>query len=287
MNLTAFKDSRHAQSPHYFLLGHPVAHSWSPLMHNTAARHHNMDARYHAIDLQEQELSQLASHLNDPHFLGANVTIPYKQRIEQFLDSTEDLALEIGAINTITKENGHLRGFNTDVTGFLHPLEKNSGVLENGKAVIFGTGGAAKAVVAGLRKIGVRQIYLISRSPGQGTAFSKRSNVSVESYSNWTSFAEDAQLIVNTTPLGMHPQTEESPVRDTETSYLKDAICYDLVYNPIETSFLQQASSAGAKETIGGLEMLIRQAAESFKLWTGKEFPIGKIKAKLDEQIQA
>ncbi len=284
MNLTAFKRSSKSDTPHYLLFGHPVSHSWSPLMHNTALKHYGMDARYHAIDLRNSELNDLAAFLNHDKFLGANVTIPYKQVIANYLDTVDRPARQIGAVNTIVKQGYQLAGYNTDYEGFLAPLEEYEGTIAGYNGIVFGTGGASRAIVVGLIEMGIEEIYLVSRSPNRGSSFDEFDRVQVISYSQWTTYAEEAKLIVNATPLGMHPKTDKSPVRKSEKQFLTDRICYDIVYNPLETKFLRQADSVGAT-TIGGLEMLIQQGSRSFELWTGKPFPIEIIRDRLYEKI--
>ena len=284
MNLSSFKQSSGSNSPHYLLFGHPVEHSFSPIMHNTALNYYEMDARYHAIDLQNNELSELAAYLNHDLFLGANITIPYKQVIYDYLDRIDKSAKDIGAVNTIVKQNIGLEGFNTDLYGFLSPLEKFKDEIGGGRTIVFGTGGASRAIVLALQKIGVEEIYLISRSPGRINSYENFENVQIRSYNEWVSLSEEAELIVNATPLGMYPKVDQSPVRDTEQQFLADTICYDIVYNPLKTKFLNQAEEIGAK-TIGGLDMLIEQGSHSFELWTGKSFPVEIIREKLHEKI--
>lgn len=286
MNLSTFKKSEKSSEPHFLLFGHPVEHSWSPLMHNTALRHYNMSARYHAVDLNSRELIDLASHMNRDAFLGANITIPYKQMLMEYMDDIDSTAHQIGAINTIVKENYKLEGHNTDCDGFLAPLEDYYDVLEGTRAIIFGTGGASKAIITALKRVYVEEIVLVSRNPQRKHSFEGIEQVKLVSYHEWTSHAEEAALIVNATPLGMHPKTGESPVRDNEKQFLEDSVCYDIVYNPLETKFLKQAKSVDSP-TIGGLEMLIHQGSESFRLWTGKPFPIQKVREALYEKIES
>lgn len=285
MTLSEFINSSKSNNPHYLLFGHPVEHSWSPLMHNTALQYYDIDASYYAIDLRGNELVDLASFLNDPNFKGANITIPYKQTLFDYMDSIDATARQIGAINTIVKQEHYLRGVNTDLNGFVHPLEEYVYHIEGMAAIIFGTGGASKAIVAGLMDMGVEKIFMVSRSPGGKHFWEDKDQVKMVSYDNWMSYSDDAALIVNATPLGMHPKTDQSPVRDSEKQFLADRICYDIVYNPVETKFLKQADDVGAK-TIDGLEMLIQQGSESFKLWTGKPFPVKKIRDTLYEKFK-
>ena len=285
MTLSKFIQSPKSNRPYYILLGHPVEHSWSPLMHNIALQHYDIEAEYHAINVQSNELSDLASFFNNDLFLGANITIPYKQSIANYLDTIDSSAQEIGAINTIVKNEYQLEGYNTDYAGFIEPLQSYEYELEGASAVVFGTGGAARAIVFGLAKMGVEEIFLVSRSPNRITSYRDNRRVQIVSYDNWTSFAEEALLIVNATPLGMDPQIDSSPVRDQEKQYLEAKICYDIVYNPVETKFLKQASEAGA-QTIGGLEMLIQQGSKSFKLWTGYPFPVNIVRDTLYEKLE-
>jgi shikimate dehydrogenase len=254
-------------------------------MHNIALQHYNIKAEYYAIDVQQNELTDLASFLNKDSFLGANITIPYKQLIADYIDRIDASAQEIGAINTIVKSEYRLDGHNTDYAGFVEPLQSHEFELEGASAVVFGTGGAARAIVYGLTEMGIEEIFLVSRSPGRITSYRDNPHVQIISYENWTSFAEEALLIVNATPLGMHPKIDSSPVRDREKSYLEGKICYDIVYNPVETKFLKQASKAGA-QTIDGLEMLIQQGSKSFKLWTGHTFPLNSVRDTLYEKIK-
>lgn len=285
MSLSQFIQSSKSNRPYYVLLGHPVEHSWSPVMHNIALRHHDIEAEYHAIDLQSNELTDLAFFLNNDLFLGANVTIPYKQSIAEYVDSVNVPAQEIGAINTIVKNEYQLKGYNTDYAGFTAPLQRYDFELEGGSTVVFGTGGAARAIVYGLTEMGVEEIFLVSRTPNSITSYRENPRAQIVSYENWTSFAEEALLIVNATPLGMHPKVDSSPVRDQEKQYLEEKICYDIVYNPVQTKFLRQATEAGA-QTIDGLEMLIQQGSKSFKLWTGYPFPFNVVRDTLYEKLK-
>lgn len=286
MTLSSFMESEKVRSPHYVLFGNPVEHSLSPLMHNTALTYYGLEARYYAVELQVNEFSRLASYLNKDMFRGANITLPYKQMIADYLDSVEPMAESIGAVNTVVKKGGRLKGFNTDAYGFLAPLQDYIDDLKKDQAVIFGTGGASRAVVSALTELGMNRLYLVSRRPEQIQAYNDSDNVvSVISYNEWTSYAGEAGLIVNTTPLGMDPSTETSPVRDSEQQYLAGRICYDVVYNPIRTKFLALAEDAGAT-TIGGLEMLIYQGSRSFEFWTGRSFPIELIRNKLHDHFK-
>lgn len=279
MDFNEFLESESSRHPHYLLIGSPISHSVSPMMHNTALEHHNLKASYHAVAVRNSEISTLIAHLNRLEFLGANITIPYKETLFDAMDTLGMEAAQIGAINTIVKRDGKIVGENTDAYGFKVPLEDHEDHLAGERAIIFGTGGATKAVIFALHQIGIEEIVMVSRRPGR---YDDKEGITMCSYENWSAYADEAAIIINATPLGMVPNTEASPVGSKEVHFLKDTICYDIVYNPRVTTFLKQAKEVGGKP-IGGLDMLIYQGAKSFNLWTGLEFPLGLIKMKLDD----
>jgi len=284
MTLDSFLQSDKSKKPHLLLLGHPVGHSLSPLMHQTAAAHYGMDLTYTAVDVKPGDLSSLAGLFNRETFKGANVTIPYKTQLFEFVDELDEAAREIGAINNIVPQAGRLWGYNTDAAGFLKQLEEFEEQLEGGRAIIFGTGGAARAVVHALRSLQLEELVLISRRPGRAEPWLQGDDIRLAGYGEWTAWAEEAMLIVNTTPLGMEPDVDSCPIREDEKEWLADRICYDIVYKPQRTKFLQLAEEAGG-ETLGGLDMLINQGSRSFELWTGKPFPIDKVKQAIYDKL--
>lgn len=263
---------------HYLLIGNPVKHSYSPLMHNKALSYYNLQGSYVAVQLLPEQIGRFAAHLNHRNFKGANITIPYKHEFMEVVDQVSPEALEIGAINTIYKRGEKVLGDNTDWTGFLEPIKPYRDVLEGERAVIFGTGGATKAIIFALQQIGMQEIILVSRNPERRRI--KDDQIGICSYQNWQVYAEDAALLVNATPLGMSPNIDESPVRDGEVELLKDKFCYDIVYNPLKTRYLKQAVLNGGV-AIEGLDMLIGQGSKSFELWTGNPFPEEIIKTEL------
>ena len=272
MTFSQFKVSPKSNSPHYLLIGNPVSHSVSPLMHNTALKHYEIEAKYHAVAVSMSDIPSLLAHFNNDNFLGANITIPHK---ENFFDAVDELTVEakdIGAINTIIKRDGKLIGHNTDAYGFKEELEF-------GRAVVFGSGGATKAIIYALNDLGFEEVVMVSRKPQMHNQIT---NATMCSYDAWTEYADECSLIINATPLGMIPNTESSPIQPHEVEYLEGKLCYDIVYNPRETTFLKQAKLSGGIP-IDGLDMLIHQGAKSFQLWTGQEFPVGLVKMKLDD----
>lgn len=277
-NFKEFLETRYAKEPHYVVIGNPISHSLSPLMHQAALEYYGLQGKYIAIDLLPDEVTAFIAWCNRGEFRGCNITLPYKQLFLEVVDAVHPSAQSIGAINTIVKEDGKLVGYNTDIYGFLKPLEALRDDLDGQEAVVFGTGGASKAVISGLIEFGTEKVWLVSRRPSQ--IQNENPKVEVISYDQWTSVMDPVSIVVNSTPIGMYPNNENSPVREGEISFLKDRICYDLIYNPLSTKFLRDSERLSYKG-IGGLDMFVHQGSRSFQLWTGKEFPYPKIKSAL------
>ncbi|MEX1212678.1 MAG: shikimate dehydrogenase [Balneolaceae bacterium] len=281
VSFSRFADSDEAKAPHYMVVGQPIGHSLSPLMHNAALQYHGMDAVYHAVELSPDDLPSFASFMNRDTFLGCNITIPYKREFLDWVDRLDETARAVGAMNTLVRESDGWVGYNTDVDGFRDPLMSRHDEIAGERAIVFGTGGASLAVRHALAQLDVEEIIQVSRTPGS----IQPEGVTICGYNNWTAYAEEAVLLVNTTPLGMAPMENQSPVREQEQAFLDGRICYDLIYNPRETLFLRQAREAGA-EIIDGLGMFIGQGDHAFQLWTGKSFPTQRIRELVEEHLR-
>jgi len=281
MKFKEFIKSPHSKTPHYLLIGYPIGHSVSPIMHDTALEHHQIDANYIAVSIELSELADAFTHFNTPEFLGANITIPYKENMIPFMDELTVIAKEIGAVNTVIKTDGKLIGDNTDAYGFSIPLNEIEENLKKERAIVFGTGGATKAILYALKEFGFNEICMVTR---RKELFVAEQELIFCSYDEWQHYSEKTNLFVNATPLGMAPNVESSPILDNEIDHLSGKVCYDIVYNPRETKFLKQAKKADAK-AIGGIDMLIHQGDKSFYRWTSKRFPLSLIKMKLDEHF--
>lgn len=282
LSFDEFKTSKISGQPHYLVVGQPVSHSLSPLMHNISLQHHSINADYVAVELFPQSLPDFIAWINNENFLGCNITIPYKKEFLNIPDRLSAEAKAVGAMNTVSKSNDSLivEGSNTDIYGFKVPLDDYLDLLDYGRAIVFGTGGASLAVQYALMQLGFEEIILVSRSPHSATHLSDSVYTRIVDYSQWQSFAHETELFVNTTPLGMGLKINESPVENEDSHLLEGKICYDLVYNPLKTNFLTIAETSGA-ETIAGLDMLIYQGSRSFEIWTGLSFPIEKVKTEL------
>ena len=193
------------------------------------------------------------------------------------MDDLDESAREIGAVNTVVpeKKSNRLTGYNTDAYGFIKPLTEINDIRT---ATILGTGGASRAASFALLKYGVEKLYLASRSAGKQAYPQKNpSIVHLIPYDNLETAIRRSQLIVNTTPVGMYPDIEKTPVPSVFLPLLEGKFCYDIIYNPVKTRFLQEAEEYGA-QIIGGLDMFIHQAALSFELWFGREMPVHMVR---------
>lgn len=243
------------------LIGFPLSHSFSQkYFNNKFSKEHIVDFQYVNFPLQSLDLLNEILD-NNPELIGLNVTVPYKREIISYLDDMDETALEVGAVNAIkiSKKNDKLflKGFNTDIIGFkksLSPLLKE----HHKNALILGTGGAASAVSYVLKKLNIEHKFVSRNKEKKALNYSELNEEIIKKH----------LLIINTTPVGMFPRTEEYP----EIPYFaitQEHLLYDLIYNPPETQFLRKGKK---REAIvkNGQEMLEIQAEESWKIWTGK-----------------
>jgi shikimate dehydrogenase len=272
------------------VIGHPIAHSLSPLMHNSAIEHLGLDYVYLPFPVAPEHLKTALDGFSAIGVVGLSVTIPHKQAVIPHLVQTSALAQAVGAVNTLRWSAEGWEGTNTDVAGFIAPLAAMDKDWSEVDAVILGNGGAARAVVAGCHQLGCRSIHLVGRNEANLTAFKNswqqvKLNINGESTPQLVEFTvhlgdelstliSRANLLINTTPIGMHPHGDDSPI-DAETiaNLPQDAIAYDLIYTPRPTKFLQLAVERGAT-AIDGLEMLVRQGAVAFEWWLNKPAPV-------------
>ncbi len=244
----------------YGVVGSPVSHSVSPAMHNAAFRAAKRDAVY--LPMAAADADDFLTFAQAMGVRGASVTIPFKRALFERADETYAVARRIGALNTLRRIEGRWAGDNTDAAGFLQPLQERGVALSGLRASILGAGGSARAVAVGLAASGANVIvHARDRSRAEEVA----SAVSGEA-GPWPPPPGSWDLLVNCTPVGMHPHVGESPMA---ADALTGAMVYDLVYNPAETRLLRDAARAGCR-TIGGLDMLVAQAQEQFRWWTGE-----------------
>ncbi|MFW6034920.1 MAG: shikimate dehydrogenase [Halanaerobiales bacterium] len=259
------------------LIGYPIEHSLSPLLHNMAIKKYDLNYVYLPFAVEPGNVKQALMGLKALNFRGVNVTIPYKEKVIPYLDEMDSLAEKIGAVNTIVNENGILKGYNTDITGLKRMIEVDGNTtIKNKKALIIGAGGAAKAAVFALCLGGIKEIAIINRTAKRADEIAKIVKQYYDSVKLVTGSLDtdlykhlltDIDLVIDTTPVGMAPKADVAPVIELD-GIKKSTLVIDLVYNPAKTTILKEAEKRNA-ETMNGLNMLLYQGAESFKIWTG------------------
>ena len=256
-----------------YLLGYPVEHSMSGVMHNAAFRHMGLDMEYTLVPVTPSDLGRFTrEELTREDVAGANVTIPHKVAVMSLMDEVDGEAKEIGAVNTIVNEGGHLHGYNTDGAGAAKALREAYGPLEGTRVLLLGAGGAARALVHYLARE-AESLVILNRDPLKARLLADRAQGrgAVITCGGLDQIdARDADILVNSTPVGMFPNSGTSPV-DPGCLH-DDLLVFDLVYNPVKTRLLEDAERAGAR-TLSGVSMLVYQGAEAFRLWTGLGAP--------------
>lgn len=261
------------------LIGHPVEMSVSPIIHNAVFRHLRQNCVYLAFDVPSERLRSTILGLRDARIKGFNVTTPHKVKIMKYLDRIDHLSSKIGATNTVTNNNGTLAGFNTDVKGIIHCFKTTEVDLSDASALLIGSGGAARACLLALRFFDVGEVIVANRTLSKAEALvqavSKAHGIQASSSplsrKKVSQISRHADVIINATPLGSVYTSSKVPI--THEDIRKDAVVFDLVYCPRKTPLLKEALKAEAK-TIDGVKLLVAQASESLRIWTGKEPPI-------------
>ncbi len=251
-----------------FVIGHPIGQSRSPMMHNHWIAEHGLDAAYGRRDVPPEALGAFFEEFRREGYLGANVTIPHKLAVREHLDTVDDVAAAMGAVNCIAWVDGRLTGGNTDAMGLVANMDVAVPGWESGArhAVIYGAGGAARAAAYGLRERGLT-VALCNRTAEKAEALAAHLGPGITGHGLDALPAEMARadVLVNTTSLGMIGQ----PPIDLDLAHLKaDAVVYDIVYVPLETGLLADARARGHR-TVDGLGMLLHQGAEGFRRWFG------------------
>lgn len=245
----------------YGLIGEKLGHSYSKDIHEMLA-----DYTYDLCPLSKEEFN---TFMAQPSFKAINVTIPYKQAVIPFLDEMDENAKAIGAVNTIVNKNGTLCGHNTDFSGFMYMLKKHNIAIEDKKCVVLGDGGASKAVVAVLKKMGAKEIIIVDIIKTE----------SAITYEECFAHHTDAEFIANTSPVGMYPNCDASPV--DLTKFPKCEAVADVIYNPLETKLVAQAKELGMTG-VNGLEMLVAQALYAVEFFLDTKLE----ESKIDEVFQ-
>lgn len=261
----------HPRIPLAGVIGSPVAHSRSPVLHGYWLRRYGIRGHYIPMDIAQADLRDALKFLPKAGFVGLNVTIPHKETVLALADIVTDRAALIGAANTlIFRKDGKVHADNTDGAGFMANLRQNAPGWQpqSGPAVVFGAGGAARAVIAALIEVGVPEIRLANRTRARAEALRSDfgAKVHVHEWVQMPNLLDDAVTVVNTTSLGMDGKAE---FRVDLSRMNPKALATDLVYTPLRTGFLDAAEAIGCM-TVDGLGMLLHQAAPGFERWFGQ-----------------
>lgn len=261
----------------YCLLGNPVEHSMSPLVHNAAYKAAGLNAAYMAFRVEDVEAA--VKGIRGLGIRGASVTIPHKVSIIEHLDELDELAENIGSVNTVVSDAGKLKGYNTDGPGALKALADAGVEVSGRKVVLMGSGGAARAIAftvameggaAKLDILGIDEREMLALAKEVDKKTSTRVNANKIKPDILEAALRDADVLINATPIGMHPNVDDSPV---PAELLRDDLAvFDIVYNPLKTRLITDAEKSGAKVVLGA-EMFINQAVLQFELFTGKDAP--------------
>ena len=257
------------------LIGHPVEHSFSPPMHNAAFKKLAMDYVYTAFDVNPKNLEHAIAGAQALGIKGFNVTIPHKIEVMKYLDEIDDVASLIGAVNTIDFKD--LKGYNTDGIGAIKAICEVT-KIKNKNVLIAGAGGASRAISFYIAEYGADRLEILNRNVEKADKLASDisdsgliDDVNSDSIKNMN--LDDVDILINTTPVGMHLNVNDTPIALAGDMHEELAV-FDAVYNPNETELLKEAIKANAKP-VYGIKMLLYQGAESFNIWTGKKAPIG------------
>ncbi len=266
------------------IIGYPLGHTLSPVFQNAALAHYGIDEVFEAWPTHPDDLVAKVESFRADGFLASCVTLPHKQAVIPMIDELADTAVAVGAVNWIINDNGHLTGHNTDSPGFLRALTELGGFDPAGKsALVFGAGGAARAIVHALKSAGVASMTIanrtVSRAEELASDFSG-DGLNIETCGlnddDLNNVSQASDLLVNTSSMGMDggPAPDAMPV--TADAISPNAVAYDAVYAPPMTPFLKEVEKAGAK-SLGGSTMLLLQGAVGFELATGKPAPVDEM----------
>lgn len=284
----------------YGILGNPVSQSLSPLLHNWGFGLSEFPGVYLGFAKTAAELPDFMHSVRTLPVTGLSVTIPHKEAIIPYLDALTDRAKAVGAVNTVFWKDGKLVGENTDVAGFLGPLVKPEVSMDFSSALVLGAGGAARAVLAGIAELGIKNVLVVARRKVQAETLveelgplKKDASWKARGWpgdkSGWDDIfkALPQCLVINTTPLGMYGKAEgQSPIpADAWPCADKESLAYDLVYNPARTRFLEDAAANGWK-TQEGLDFFAIQGQEQFRLWTSRLLPLEQSKTLLRAELK-
>ncbi len=262
----------------FAVIGDPIDHSLSPTIHNAAYRELKLECTYIAYRVNKGDLASGVQSLKKIKIAGFNVTIPHKIEMMKYLDDVDDTCKMIGAVNTVFNDDGILRGFNTDMDGFLDPIKRKEIPIKDSKILLLGAGGASRAIIAGFQKENAKSVVIANRTKENGdklAGFSKEIGLDATSIQldDMKTLDPKFDFIVNASSLGLKGEKNIIPEKlmDEQTTL------YDIVYKPLKTDLINKAKEKECK-IIYGYEMLLGQAIRSFEIWLDEKAPVEAMK---------
>lgn len=254
------------------LIGDPIEHTGSPAIHNRLAGKLGDNVVYVPFEVRAKRLEEAVEGAYALGIEGLNVTVPHKVEVMQYVTELDDAALDIGAVNTLSRIRGGYRGYNTDFSGFMRELDKLD-IQVNGKNVIvLGAGGAAKAVMYSLKRLGARHIDILNRNKDKAESiFGGQPNITIRGFRDWRSIPEGKYICIQCTSVGLSPDDDACVIEDEDFFELVDS-AVDLIYKPKETAFMKKVAAHGGR-AYNGLRMLVYQAVSSYEFFMKKEVP--------------
>ena len=253
----------------YVVIGNPIEHSLSPKLHNYWFKKKNLIANYEKEKLSDNQLENFVKKIKDKQINGANVTVPFKEKIIPFVDELSEEAKEANSVNTIYLSGSKIKGHNTDILGFYLSLKNLDTKFRNNSALILGAGGVTASIIIALKRLGLKKIFICNRTKEK--AIKLKDRFKFIEILDWGE-AIKSDIIINSTSLGLN---KNDTIDFNLDNFDKSSIFYDVIYKPAETNFLKNAKRKGC-EVQNGLMMFIYQAAESFKIWHNIEPAIDK-----------
>lgn len=260
------------------LMANPVEHTMSPLIHNTLAQRMGINMAYVPFKPQRDGLAAAVRGAYELNILGMNVSVPYKAQVMDSLSAFDPMAESIGAVNTLVRIDGGYKGYNTDIMGLKRAMLLEGVPIKGRKVIILGAGGASKAITHLCVSEGAKRVWILNRTcknaevlAGQVNACFKTDCVTALALGDYSSLPNEKYLVIQTTNVGMHPDTDRAVIDDPAFYELADT-AYDLIYTPFTTKFMKHAADCGAK-TYNGLRMLLYQGVCAFELWNRVAVP--------------
>ena len=247
------------------LIGNPVEHTMSPVIHNTLAKHYGHNLVYVPLLTNQEQLREAVFGAKSMHFLGCNVTVPFKEKVIALLDEVDDTARQIGAVNTLVQCKNGLKGYNTDMPGLLRAMKSDGVSLEGEKVLVLGAGGVARAVAMMLSQEKVEQFIILNRSKEKAVRLAEEFGGIGMGLEEISLLSDKDYIVIQATSVGMYPNCDDLLIQDLDF-YRKIKVGYDIIFNPFDTAFMKEVRKAGGK-AYNGLKMLLYQGVIAYELW--------------------